>query len=229
MLSETYELIAQFLRYWFVFLMVMITFRAVRWLMNERRAYKKTLRALPDAGSIGELVDTDTGKNYPLPREGVISPGRFADIRLKKMKPQRIHFLFIEGVGVRLNTARRKNHLFLDDQMLGKEGVALHGSYLDIAPYHLRFRLFAGLDVPSRQTNAAVEEEAHLLQEVDPWAGYAYAPLEQQHTWPYAMNPSIMEAEHSSQHGQQAAYIPPETYDTGYHSPRKRRAEHGEE
>lgn len=184
MQKETYELIAMFMRYWFVFLIVIITFRAVKWLMGERRAYRKTLRSLPDAGLIGELVDINTGDSYPIPREGVIGSRQSADIRLRGMKHVKVIFQLEESKGIHLHTSRRNREVFLDGYQLEGDGYALHGSLLSLPGCQLRFRLFSGLNIPLRRQ----EEWQEQSQEYPGFAlpgegGYAYTS--QNYAWPY--------------------------------------------
>lgn len=165
MTQDSYQLLAMFMRYWFVFLMVMITFRAFRWLYKERREYRKKLKVLPDAGLIGELVDLRTGETYPLPREGYISGRRLADISLKGYRHQRIAFEFEAGKGIAVTPLRRGHCPQLDGDTLRGTAYALHGSVLDLGDRTLRFRLFAGLDIPAREmdyqdTDGVVQEMA---------------------------------------------------------------------
>lgn len=172
MTADAYRLLAMFVRYWFVFLMCMITFRAFRWLYKERKAYQKTLKVLPDAGLIGELVDLKTGETYPLPREGCISGRRLADVSLRGYKYQRIAFELEKGKGIALTPLKRGHRPSLDGEVLHGTAYALHGSELDLGDRTLKFRLFAGLDVPSR--GMVYQEAEHWAQEAalspDMWA-----------------------------------------------------------
>lgn len=165
MTQDTYQLLAMFVRYWFVFLMVMITFRAFRWLYQERKEYRKKLKVLPDAGLIGELVDLRTGETYPLPREGYISGRRLADVPLKGYRHQRIAFEFEAGKGIAITPLRRGHRPSLDGDTLRGTAYALHGSVLDLGDRTLRFRLFAGLNIPVREmdgqdTDGFMQEKA---------------------------------------------------------------------
>ena len=195
--QETYELTAMFMRYWFIFLMLIITFRAFRWLMNERRSYRRTLAALPDAGLIGEVVDLRTGESYPLQREGIISSRSYADIRLKMLKYQAINFQYVENKGVRMTGRGRNRGTFLEGEPLSRGQYALHGSRLVIPPYELRFRLFEGLNVPERRpaelaswdADAAAEPRAESFWPLtEPSADdYAYSDSLDA-TWPFALD-----------------------------------------
>lgn len=172
MSQDTYQLVAMFVRYWLVFLMGMITFRALKWLLRERREYQKKLKVLPDAGFIGELVDLKTGDSYPLPREGYISGRRLADISLRGYRHQRLAFELEKGKGVAITPLRRGHRPALDGETLRGTAYALHGSVLDLGDRVLRFRLFAGLDVPSRgmpaQEFEGIDQMAPEMWAMDP-------------------------------------------------------------
>lgn len=200
MKPEVYELVAMFMRYWFVFLMLMIVFRCCKWLYNERKKYLRTLRYLPDAGFIGEAVDMETGKSYPLAREGVIGSGRHADIRIRAFKRLRVYFELEEGLGVRLEPVGGNGRVTVDGESIQKEGYALHQSLMETPVGSVRFRLFEGVNVPA-QAFAGGRRDA-LGAEEDAWA--ADAPLQQ--TFPPP-------AYYQQAYGEQA--YPPQTYQTG--------------
>jgi hypothetical protein len=187
MQKETFELIAMFMRYWFTFLIVIITFRAIKWLLAERRAYRKTLRSLPDAGLIGELVDMQTGHSYPLPREGVIGGGHAADIRLKHLKRIKVIFQLVESKGIKLHANCRHQSIALDGEELYSDQYALHGSRLNIGPYQLRFRLFVGLDIPIRRHQHSSEDTQVFVYPNSTDDG-AYPGFNLDNTWAYALS-----------------------------------------
>lgn len=169
MRSDVYELVALGMRYWFVFLGIVILLRAARWAMQEHRAYRRTLAALPDAGLIGEIVNIETGEAQPLPREGVIGSGRACDVRLRGLRAREVEFILKEGTGVHVMPCHMRHQALLDGQPLDRRrSWALHGSRLSLPGYYMRFRLFAGLDVPSLQQASADEADAvHQGQTAD--------------------------------------------------------------
>ena len=69
-------------RWLFVILAVVILVSALGWLAADRRARKELLRALPGAGTIGELVVLSGSDHlpaqtwFPVPREGVLGSVR---------------------------------------------------------------------------------------------------------------------------------------------------------
>ncbi|MGI6738356.1 MAG: hypothetical protein ACOX54_03025 [Christensenellales bacterium] len=160
MARENYELLALFMRYWFVFLMLVISIRAVRLMAKERHEYKKLIDSLPDAGLIGEIVDITTGNSYPLPREGDISNKAGADIRLIYLpRSLSIHFEFVPRKGIRLSPVKRNTTALMDGIPLYERPYALHGSYIQAGSYTLRVRLFEGVDVPySKRLSTSMDD-----------------------------------------------------------------------
>lgn len=149
MSGELYEVISMLMRYVFVFLGVLILFRAYRWLRRDARRYQREMKSLPDAGLVGEIVDLQRMESQPLPREGTIGSGRDCDIRLKYPGVKRCHalFAFEEGKGIRI-APRHRHLLFMEGIEVGSAGYALHGTQLQIGDAMIRVRLFAGLNVP---------------------------------------------------------------------------------
>ncbi|NLX82586.1 MAG: hypothetical protein GXZ04_02025 [Clostridiales bacterium] len=150
--ETTYELLSLGLRYWFILLIVLTLLRAYLLMRADRKVYRQTLRQLPDAGLIGEVVNLATGEGQPLPREGMIGGSRSCDVRISGLHRREIEFVFRPGFGVKLLPIHHKHRVLIDSEPLMK-GVdyALHGTVLDIRGTQLRFRLFAGLDLPARQ------------------------------------------------------------------------------
>ena len=149
MSSEAYELLALLMRYVFVFIGLMIVWRSFRWLSRDARAYQKEMRALPDAGMIGEMVNLYTGEAQPLPHEGTIGSSGKCDIRLKDRQVRACHarFEFEEGKGLKIIPVRH-SALLLSGVQVQKAAYALHGTQLQLGDSLLRVRLFAGLNVP---------------------------------------------------------------------------------
>lgn len=154
MRSDVFELISQGLRYWFALLGLVILWRGFLWFIQDRRAYRKMLKALPDAGLVGEVVDLATGSSQALPREGVIGSGKGCDIRFSGIRGRECEYAFVDGKGIELIPARRSNELVLDGEPVQGRAFAAHGSRLELPGYSLRFRLFSGLNVPVRSHEA---------------------------------------------------------------------------
>ena len=90
------------MRYWFIALAALIFARRLAITRRVQGHTRRTLRGLPDAGLVGELVDIATGAAYPLPREGMIGSGRSCDIRISGFRRREIEFVFRPGEGMRL-------------------------------------------------------------------------------------------------------------------------------
>lgn len=160
-MGETaYELLALGLRYVFVLLIGLMLLRAFFVMWGDRRAYAHTLRQLPDAGLVGEVVELSGKQSQPLPREGLIGSGRSCDVRIAGLHRREMEYAFRPGLGIRLFPLRARHHALLDEVPLGGADVyALHGTVLDVRGIQLRFRLFAGLDVPERVVYSHMQQE----------------------------------------------------------------------
>lgn len=178
--DTVYELLALGLRYVFVLLATLMLLRVVLTMWADKRSYQQALRQLPDAGLVGEVVDLSNGRGQPLPREGLIGSGRSCDIRIGKLHRREMEFAFRPGLGLKLIPLRRRHQALLDEVPLNRaDAYALHGTILDIRGTRLRFRLFAGLDLPQRQLVHQLPTEEGLYdladdalsQLMDPGAG----------------------------------------------------------
>ena len=168
MSGEAYELLALLMRYVFVFIGALILWRAYRWLRRDARSYRREMRALPDAGLVGEIVDLKTGESQPLPREGIMGSARDCDIRVRGAGVRRRHalFAFEEGKGLRV-TPQRGGSVLMAGVELSGPAHALHGTQLQLGDALLRVRLFAGLKVPHP---AQFQEELLAEERADaPW------------------------------------------------------------
>ena len=165
MSGEAYELLAMLMRYVFVVLGVVIVLRVYRQLRRDSRAHKKEMKQLPDAGLVGEVVDLETGKSHPLPREGLMGSGSACDIRLKRRGVKRKHalFAFVEGKGLRI-MPHLGSRVEMEGVRIKSSAYALHGTHVTLSNAHIRIRLFAGLNVPNpaafqQDVNQPVYEE----------------------------------------------------------------------
>ncbi len=143
MSSESYELIAMGLRYWFAALGALVVLRGLMWLMRDRREYLRTLRDLPDAGLIGELVDFSSGESHPLAEEGILGSGHSCDVRIVGLRKRHLEFSFAKGKGVRLRPCHRRSEILVDGRRIAREGYARHGSRILAADKALLIRLFS--------------------------------------------------------------------------------------
>lgn len=223
--DTAYTLLSLGMRYWFLLLMILTLARAFFLMWQDRRGYHRALRHLPDAGLVGEVVDMDTGKSQPLPREGLIGSGRSCDIRLGGLRRRELEFVFRNGLGLKLIPLHRRHYALLDGRPLvksrflrigkppdawqggdsmadsepltEKNAYALHGTILEINGKTLRFRLFAGLNLPRRMemtmpswgaAEAGAYETPVSLNGFDSTAAPPEADLDI--TWQYAPLPT---------------------------------------
>lgn len=157
--SEVFELISQGLRYWFVFLGIMIVWRTLKWALQDHRMYRRILKSLPDAGLIGEVVNLNSGESQPMPREGVIGSNKSCDIRFTGIRSRELEYAFVEGRGVEIIPAHRQHEILLNGEELGAKAFASHGSRLSLPGYSLRFRLFSGLNAPEAAYETAYQPD----------------------------------------------------------------------
>jgi len=148
MQSNTYQLLSLGARVLFLLLALLIVLHAGLNLLQQHIARKRLLKKLPDAGMVGEMRDMDSGKSYPLAREGVLGGSRGCDIRLKGLRRRQVNFVYVDGKGILLTPCHRRSNTLLDGEMLRRGAYALHGAILRVGGYTLRIRLFSGLNVP---------------------------------------------------------------------------------
>lgn len=167
MSADLYELVALGMRYWFALLGLIIVWRAARWALVEHHRYLRTLRELPYAGLMGEIVDLSSGVSYPLPREGVLGSGKGCDIRLPGLRKREFEFALREGYGVALIPSHRQHQLSVDGEPMAGGEYALHGARISLPGYQLRMRLFANLDIPLPYEDHSYEEAAYTAEPDD--------------------------------------------------------------
>jgi len=159
--DTAYELLALGFRYVFAALAALTLLRAMWMMRRDHRAHRRTLRALPDAGLVGELVELSSGKGQPLPREGMLGSGRSCDVRFDGLRRRELEFAFRPGFGLRLFPIHRRGQATLDDVPLeSRDAHALHGTVLNIRGAEYRFRFFAGLDLPLREAPPQLPAQA---------------------------------------------------------------------
>ena len=153
MSSETYELIAQTMRYVFLLAIAIFTVRVFFQELAEKRLSSRIRHQLPDAGLIGELIDVTSNDRFYLPYEGFVANEKWADIRFKHLKRgQKLYFSFVPHRGILLKPLGTYRFDYtLDDQPLSVSAYASHGSYITIGDHRLMLRLFEGLPLPSLQ------------------------------------------------------------------------------
>ncbi len=184
--DNVYEVIAQAARYWFLFWMTLIAWRSWRWYRKDKRAAKKRLKLLPDAGFVGEMVVVDGGEDIPrgtiyaVPREGTLGTLRTNDLCVQAEGVERRHlwFRFDDRKGLMVEPFG-KNPVHVDGEDFRSRRQPLymaHGSWLTVGGVQMRLRLFAGFEsVGHANVCAGVE----LPQEPDPQPQYTQEQVQQ--------------------------------------------------
>ena len=178
--DNVYEVIAQGARYWFLFWMALIVWRSWRWYRKDRRAARKRLRLLPDAGYVGEMVVVegggvfDRGEVFPVPREGTVGMLRTNDVcvPVKGVDSRHLWFRYEENKGLLVH-AFGKNDASVDGENLrdSKKGLYMaHGSWLTLGGVQLRLRMFAGFETAARAPRRADFAQEPPMQQPDPQA-----------------------------------------------------------
>lgn len=154
--DHIYEVVAQGARYWFLFWMALIAWRSWRWYRKDRRAAKKRLKLLPDAGFVGEMVVIDGGDTlergtvFPVPREGTLGTLRTNDlcVQVQGVAKKHLWFRFDDRQGLMVQPFG-KNAANVDGEDFKSRREPLymaHGSWLTVGGAQMRLRLFAGFE-----------------------------------------------------------------------------------
>ena len=152
MSGPAYEILALIMRYVFAALGLLILVRAFRWLIHDHTAHERERRALPDAGMIGVLEDADSGKRWPLPREGTVGSAMSCDVVIRRRGLRRHHFAYAlrPGRGVEIRPVRRAR-VMVDGRPAEKDCCALSGSAIKAGSGSFRMLLYRSLRLPVRE------------------------------------------------------------------------------
>ena len=173
--DNVYEVLAQAARYWFLFWMALIAWRSWRWYRKDRRAAKKRLKLLPDAGFVGEMVVVDGGEDiargtvYQVPVEGTLGTARTNDLCVQADGVERRHlwFRFDDRKGLMVEPFG-KNPVHVDGEDFETRRRPLymaHGSWLIVGGVKMRLRLFAGFESVG---HANVRSGVEMMEEPQP-------------------------------------------------------------
>ncbi len=205
--AKLYEVLSLAMRYFFVFLGLLIVLRSFRWLGKDRKQKHDRLKDLPDAGTIGILTVESGGKDLadglalPVPHEGNLGYLRSCDVVVPVADVANIHldFAFVNGKGLFIRP-RRGCAVTVDDEPIesardSREHPMIHGSVLEVGQAVLRLGVFAGLDVPAVPVVAPYADP----QPADAWSPvppvtppmYGYPPAQQPYP-PYAAPGQMM-------------------------------------
>lgn len=156
--KDIYEIVAHGARYWFLFLMILITWRSYRWLRRDQKQAKKRRKLLPDAGFVGEMIvlsaggakNLERGSVLPVPTEGTLGSLRTNDLSIPAQGVAKRHlwFRFEENKGLRLQTMGKAPFSVDGAQVDSHRDTPYmaHGSILTVGGCELRLRLFAGFE-----------------------------------------------------------------------------------
>ena len=181
MSSDLYEVLSLAARYLFTLLGVLIVLRAFTWLLSDHAEKRRRLRALPDAGTVGELVvlaggpDLPEGTAIPVPWEGILGSVRSCDLWIpcSGIRKRHLSFSFQAGLGLLLHPfsrcEARVNQNLITCNTRESDFPLAHGSFLQVGSALLRLRLFAGLDPAAGfEENSAVTAPASDFAPVMP-------------------------------------------------------------
>jgi len=169
--DHIYEVLAQGARYWFLFWMALIVWRSWRWYRKDKRAAKKRLKLLPDAGYVGEMVVMEGSEQLPrgtvfaVPREGTLGTLRTNDLCVQERGVEKRHlwFRFDDRKGLMVQPFGR-NAVNVDGEDFQNRHDPLymaHGSWLTVGGVQMRLRLFAGFE----SVGHAVRRSAPIAQD----------------------------------------------------------------
>lgn len=190
-------------RWFFVILAVVVLVSALGWLASDRRARKEHLRALPGAGTVGELVVLSGSDHlpaqtwFPVPREGVLGSVRSCDLVVPGPGIRSCHldFRWQDGVGLLLYP-RSGCEVLVDGVPLDCRSDAsarpmTHGMCLQVGPVVLRLQLFAAMDHTVHPLQQAVPAEMEVPPAGIPWGAQqpAFPPVQETIPVPPAADP----------------------------------------
>jgi hypothetical protein len=179
-------------RWLFVILAVVILVSALGWLAADRRARKELLRALPGAGTVGELVVLSGSDHlpaqtwFPVPREGVLGSVRSCDLVVPGPGIRSCHldFRWQDGVGLLLYPRSGCEVLVdgvpLDCRSDSSARPMTHGMCLQVGSVVLRLQLFAAMDHTVHPLQQAVPAEMEVPSAGIPWGAQqpAFPPVQ---------------------------------------------------
>lgn len=154
-----FEILSKLMRYVFTFLGVVIVWRSFVWLHKDRKATHKRLKALPDAGTIGQLTvlagstELREGAILGVPPEGVLGFVRTCDIvvPVTDVVAQHLDFTFRNGKGLYIYPRRGcptyVDGVLIDSRAASRRHPMRHGSVLQAGEALLQLGVFVGLDV----------------------------------------------------------------------------------
>ena len=180
MSQEAFRLLSRAMRYVFALIAALFFLLTVLWMRRDRRQWKKEKKNLPDAGTVGELVDEDSLKRYPVPREGTVGCARRCDIRIVGHGVRRLHadIRFVDGKGLLIIPARRAK-VVLNGEPVKSRAYAGRDSRLNIGSASLVLRMLRNVDAPARGVfGDGYDSLAEVVPGADGWSRVVPLPDE---------------------------------------------------
>ena len=180
MSQEAFRLLSRAMRYVFVLIAALYFVLTVLWMRRDQRQWKKEKKNLPDAGTVGELVDEDSLKRYPVPREGTIGSARRCDIRVIGHGVKRLHadIRFADGKGLMIIPARGAK-ILLNGEPVSSRACAGRDSRLKIGSASLVLKLLKNVDAPARGVfGDGYDPPAEVVPGADGWSRVMPMPEE---------------------------------------------------
>lgn len=180
MSQEAFRLLSRAMRYVFVLIAALYFLLTVLWMRRDQRQWKKEKKKLPDAGTVGELVDVDSLKRYPVPREGTVGSARRCDIRIIGNGIRRLHadIRFVDGKGLIIVPAR-KAKVILNGKPVASRACAGRDSRLKIGSASLVLKLLKNVDAPARGVfGDGYDPPARTVPGEDGWSRVVAVPEE---------------------------------------------------
>ena len=180
MSQEAFRLLSRAMRYVFVLIAALYFLLTVLWMKRDQRQWKKEKKNLPDAGTVGELVDEDSLKRYPVPREGTVGSARRCDIRIIGHGVRRLHadIRFVDGKGLMIIPSRRAK-ILLNGEPVSSRVYAGRDSRVKIGSASLVLKLLKNVDAPARGVfGDGYGSPAEMVPDADGWSRVVPMPEE---------------------------------------------------
>ena len=171
---QVWDILYTVSRYLFPFLAVCLVLLVLLYILSESHARRDSVRSLPGAGTVGELIVLSGGRNldvntwFPVPREGVLGSVRSCDLVIPcpGVRSRHLDFSWEDGLGLLIRPCTgcevQINGMAVDCRTNASAVPLTHGSVLQVGSAVLRLHLFAALD----NTSAPVQPEAVPIPDV---------------------------------------------------------------
>ncbi len=168
--EDVWKILYSVSRYLFPLLAVSLLFLVFFYIFSESRNRREKIRALPGAGTVGELVvlsgsdELDVNTWFPVPHEGVLGSVRSCDLVIPcpGVHTKHLDFSWEDGTGLlirpRTGCEALINGIPVTCRTRSAEVPLTHGSILQVGTAMLRLHLFAALDNTPAALQTALPE-----------------------------------------------------------------------